>query len=122
MEMDLVNYFIFRQIKFLLPRVVFANISILSQISTYIPTYIDLKSMTSSSATITELGIFFCQKKINMQNFEKGHFFIQESKNFFLFFMGDESPNAHESKSMIGLVLSAQQLTLQSSKVQNWQH
>ena len=36
--------------------------------------------------------------------------------------MGDESPNAHESKSMIGLVPSAQQLTLQSSKVQNWQH
>ena len=33
--------------------------------------------------------------------------------------MGDESPNAHESKSMIGLVPSAQQLTLQSSKVQN---
>ena len=57
-----------------------------------------------------------------MQNFEKGHFFIQESKIFFLFFMGDESPNAHESKSMIGLVPSAQQLTLQSSKVQNCQH
>ena len=57
-----------------------------------------------------------------MQYFEKGHFFIQESKKFFLFFMGDESPNAHESKSMIGLVPSAQQLTLQSSKVQNCQH
>ena len=57
-----------------------------------------------------------------MQNFEKGHFFPQESKNFFLFFMGNESPNAHKSKSMIGLVPSAQQLTLQSSKVQNWQH
>ena len=28
-----------------------------------------------------------------MQYFEKGHFFIQESKNFFLFFMGDESLN-----------------------------
>ena len=36
--------------------------------------------------------------------------------------MGDESPNAHESKSMIGLVPSAQQPTLQSSKVQNCQH
>ena len=59
---------------------------------------------------------------VNMQNFEKGHFFIQESKIFFLFFMGDESPNAHESKSMIGLVPSAQQLTLQSSKVENCQH
>ena len=57
-----------------------------------------------------------------MQNFEKGHFLIQESKKFFLFFMGNESPNAHESKSMIGLVPSAQQLTLQSSKVQNCQH
>ena len=33
--------------------------------------------------------------------------------------MGDESPNAHNSKSMIGFVPSAQQLTLQSSKVQN---
>ena len=57
-----------------------------------------------------------------MQNFEKGHFFPQESKIFFLFFMGDESPNAHKSKSMIGFVPSAQQLTLQSSKVQNCQH
>ena len=57
-----------------------------------------------------------------MQYFEKGHFFIQESKKFFLFFMGDESPNAHKSKSMIGFVPSAQQLTLQSSKVQNCQH
>ena len=54
-----------------------------------------------------------------MQYFEKGHFFIQESKIFFLFFMGDESPNARESKSMIGLVPSAQQLKLQSTKVQN---
>ena len=57
-----------------------------------------------------------------MQNFKKGHFFIQDSKKIFFFFMGDESPNAHESKSMIELVPSAQQLTLQSSKVQNWQH
>ena len=31
----------------------------------------------------------------NMHYFEKGHFFIQESKKIF-FFMGDESPNAHE--------------------------
>ena len=36
--------------------------------------------------------------------------------------MGDESPNAHKSKYMIGFVPSAQQLTLQSSKVQNCQH
>ena len=36
--------------------------------------------------------------------------------------MGGESPNAKDSKSMIGFVPSAQQLTLQSSKVQNWQH
>ena len=36
--------------------------------------------------------------------------------------MGDESPYAHESKSMIGFVPSAQQPTLQSSKVQNCQH
>ena len=57
-----------------------------------------------------------------MHYFEKGHFFIQESKIFFSFFMGDESPYAHESKSMIGFVPSAQQLTLQSSKVQNCQH
>ena len=55
-----------------------------------------------------------------MQNFEKGHFFPQESKNFLFVF--HESPNAHESKSMIGLVPSAQQLTIQSSKVQNCQH
>ena len=47
---------------------------------------------------------------------------IQGSKNFFLIFMGDESPYAHDSKSMIGFVPSAQQLTLQSSKVQNCQH
>ena len=53
---------------------------------------------------------------------KKGIFLYKSQKNFFLFFMGDESPNAHESKSMIGLVPSAQQLTLQSSKVQNWQH
>ena len=59
---------------------------------------------------------------INMQYFEKGHLSCRESKNFFLFFMGDESPNAHESKSMIRFVPSAQQLTLQSSKVQNCQH
>ena len=57
-----------------------------------------------------------------MQYFEKGHFFIQESKKFFLFFMGDESPNVHESKSIIGFVPSAQQLTLQSSKIQNCQN
>ena len=57
-----------------------------------------------------------------MQYFEKGHLSCRESKIFFLFFMRDESPNAHESKSMIGLVPSAQQLTLQSSKVQNCQH
>ena len=43
---------------------------------------------------------------VNMQNFKKGHFFIQESKIFF--FMGDESPYAHNSKSMIGFVPSAQ--------------
>ena len=36
--------------------------------------------------------------------------------------MGYESPNAKDSKSMIGFVPSAQQLTLQSSKVQNCQH
>ena len=53
---------------------------------------------------------------------KKGIFLYKSQKNFFLFFMGDESPNAHESKSMIGLVPSAQQLTLQSSKVQNCQH
>ena len=54
---------------------------------------------------------------------KKGIFFHKSQKKFFLFFMGDESPNAHETKSMIGLVLStAQQLTLQSSKVQNCQH
>ena len=55
-----------------------------------------------------------------MQNFEKGHFFPQESKNFLFVF--HESPNAQESKSMIGFVSSAQQLTLQSSKVQNCQN
>ena len=53
---------------------------------------------------------------------KKGIFFHKSQKFFFLFFMGDESPNAHESKSMIGFVPSAQQLTLQSSKVQNCQH
>ena len=37
-----------------------------------------------------------------MQNFEKGHFFHKSQKNFFLFFMGDESPNAHESKKLTG--------------------
>ena len=47
-----------------------------------------------------------------MQNFEKGHFFIQESKKFFFVFHGDESPNTKDSKSMIGFVPSAQQLTL----------
>ena len=51
-------------------------------------------------------------QQFNMQNFEKGHFFYTRDKNFFLFFMRDESPNAHESKSMIGFVPSAQQLTL----------
>ena len=51
-----------------------------------------------------------------MQNFEKGH------KKFFSFFMGDESPNAKDSKSMIGFVPSAQQPTLQSSKVQKENH
>ena len=57
-----------------------------------------------------------------MQYFEKGHLSCRESKKNFFFFMGDESPNAHESKSMIGLVPSAKQPTLQSSKVQNCQH
>ena len=46
----------------------------------------------------------------------------QSQKKIFLFFMGDESPNAHESKSMIRFFQSAHQLTLQSSKVQNCQH
>ena len=41
----------------------------------------------------------------------------QKKKIFF--FMGNESPNAHNSKSMIGFVPSAQQPTLQASKVQN---
>ena len=41
---------------------------------------------------------------------KKGIFFHKSPKKFFLFFMGDVSPNAHESKSMIGLVPSAQQL------------
>ena len=59
---------------------------------------------------------------LNMQYFEKGHLSFRQSKNFFLFFMGDESPSAHESKSMIRFVPSAQQLTLQSSKVQNCQN
>ena len=36
--------------------------------------------------------------------------------------MADESPNALDSKSMIGFVPSAQQPTLQSSKVQNCQN
>ena len=76
-----------------------------------------LNSFIYLQCALVHIGFLF-----NMQNFEKGHFFIQESKKFFLFFMGDESPNAHESKSMIGLVPSAQQLTLQSSKVQNCQH
>ena len=53
---------------------------------------------------------------------KKGIFFHKSPKNFFLFFMGDVSPNAHESKSMIGSVPSAQQPKLQSSKVQNGQH
>ena len=53
---------------------------------------------------------------------KKGIFLYKSQKIFFLFFMGDESPNAHKSKSMIGFVPSAQQLTLQSSKVQNCQH
>ena len=53
---------------------------------------------------------------------KKGIFLYKSQKNFFLFFMGNESPYAHESKSMIGFVPSAQQLTLQSSKVQNCQH
>ena len=58
-----------------------------------------------------------------MQNFEKWHFFIQKQKKFFfLFFMGNESPNAHDSKFMIGFVPSAQHPTLQSSKVQNCQN
>ena len=57
-----------------------------------------------------------------MQNSKKWHFFIQNSKKIFLFFMGDESPYAYESKSMIGFVPSAQQLKLQSTKVQNCQH
>ena len=33
---------------------------------------------------------------LNMQYFEKGLLSCQESKKFFLFFMLDESPNAHE--------------------------
>ena len=49
-------------------------------------------------------------------------FFIQKSKKIFLFFMGDESPYAYDPKFMIRFVLSAQQLTLQSSKVQNCQN
>ena len=52
---------------------------------------------------------------------KKGIFFHKSQKKNF-FFMGDESPNAQESKSMIGFVPSAQKLTLQSSKVQNCQH
>ena len=53
---------------------------------------------------------------------KKGIFLYKSQKNFFLFFMGDESPNAHKSKSMIRFVPSAQQPKLQSSNVQNWQH
>ena len=49
-------------------------------------------------------------------------FLYKSPKNFFLFFMGDEHPYAHDSKFMIGFVPSAQQLTLQSSKVQNCQN
>ena len=52
---------------------------------------------------------------------KKGIFFHKsKTKNFFLFFMGDESPNAHESKSMIGFVpsCSTAEITVnQSSKL-----
>ena len=60
--------------------------------------------------------------RLNMQNFEKWHFLPQRLKFLFLFFMGDESPNVHDSKFMIGFLPSAQQLTLQSSKFQNCQN
>ena len=53
---------------------------------------------------------------------KKWHFCSEKSKNVFLFFIGDESPNAHDSKFMIGFVPFAQQLTLQSSKIQNCQN
>ena len=46
-----------------------------------------------------------------IQNFEKGHFFPQDSKFFFVFH-GDESPYDHKSKSMIGFVPSALKLEL----------
>ena len=57
-----------------------------------------------------------------MQNFEKGHLSFPKPKERFLFFMRDESPYGNDSKFMIGFVPSAQQLTLQSSKVQNCQN
>ena len=60
--------------------------------------------------------------RFNMQNFEKGYLSFQKSKKIFLFFMGDESPYAHNSKFMIGFVPSAQQPILKSSKVQNCQN
>ena len=43
-------------------------------------------------------------------------------KKFFFVFYGGESPNAHDSKFMIRFIPSAQQLTLQSSKVQKCQN
>jgi len=46
-------------------------------------------------------------------------FFIQKSKKFFCFSWGMK---AYDPKFMIRFVLSAQQLTLQSSKVQNCQN
>ena len=57
--------------------------------------------------------------RVNLQNFEKWLCFSWGMKALF---MGDESPNAHDSKFMIVFGPSAQQLTLQSSKIQNCQN
>ena len=85
--------------------------------------YIPLQHMCVSMLTWflkCKISIYYSLLTCNIS--KKGIFLYKSQKNFFLFFMGDESPNAHESKSMIRLVPSAQQLTLQSSKVQNCQH
>ena len=66
-------------------------------------------------------ALFYVNNSLTCNISKKG-IFLYKSQKIFLFFMGDESPNAHESKSMIGFIPSAQQLTLQSSKVQNCQH
>ena len=61
--------------------------------------------------------ITFFTLHFNMQNFEKWHFFIQKSKNFFLFFMGDESLWPKIYDQICSICSTADITVIQSSKL-----